>query len=193
MADQGELVLKRNEARDDDDGLEAWASRIAAITAQTGIRLDGSFTERSIGSLLRVVREQLNLEVVFVGEFVDENRVFRQISAKALKAIVEPGDFHPLAESICQRIVDGRMPCLVPDVKSVRVANGLPEYYDAVGAHIGVPVRFSDGSLYGVLCGFSFEPRAALDERDVRRMEMAAQATARLLAQADGRDVTRPA
>jgi GAF domain-containing protein len=185
--------LKSNQTQDEHDGLEEWASRIAAITPEAGIGADGSFTERCIGSLLRVVREQLKLEVVFVGEFVDQNRVFRQISSKALKAIVQPGDFHPLAESICQRIVDGRMPCLVPDVKSVRVANGLPDYYDGLGAHIGVPVRFSDGSLYGVLCGFSFEPRAELDERDVKRMEMAAQATARLLAQADGRDVTRPA
>ncbi|MDM0104486.1 GAF domain-containing protein [Variovorax sp. J22R24] len=185
------MTSKAAQGQSEHDGLEEWASRIATITAETGIGTDGSFTERCIGSLLRVVREQLNLEVVFVGEFVDQNRVFRQISAKALEAIIRPGDLHPLAESICQRIVDGRMPCLVPDVKSVRIANGLPDYYEALGAHIGVPVRFSDGSLYGVLCGFSFEPRADLDERDVKRLEMAAQATARLLAQADGRDVTR--
>jgi hypothetical protein len=168
------------------DDLGAWASHIAAITAENC--KDGSFTERCIGSLLRVVREQLHLEVVFVGEFVDGYRVFRQISSKAAEAIIRPGEFHPLAETICQRIVDGRMPCLVPDVTSVRVENGLPDYYHGMGAHIGVPVRFPDGSLYGVLCGFSFEPNTALDQRDVKRLEMAANAIARLLAQAEGRE-----
>jgi hypothetical protein len=93
MAAQGGMVLKSNEIQDEHDGLEEWASRIAAITVETGLGADGGFTERCIASLLRVVREQLNLEVVFVGEFVDQNRVFRQISAKALKAIVQPGIF----------------------------------------------------------------------------------------------------
>jgi hypothetical protein len=170
------------------DDLDAWGSRIAMITAESGTGPDGSLTERCIGSLLRMVREQLRLEVVFVGEFVDGNRVFRQVSCRAADAIIRPGDFHPLEESICQRIVDGRMPCLTPDVTRVRAANGLPDYYHGMGAHIGVPVRFSDGSLYGVLCGFSFEPSAELDERDVKRLEMAASATARLLAQAEGRE-----
>jgi hypothetical protein len=52
-------------------------------------------------------------------------------------------------------------------------------------------VRFSDGSLYAVLCGFSFAPCDHLEERDVRRLEMAAAAAARLLAQAQGHDVDR--
>jgi len=170
------------------DDLEAWASRMAAITPESGLHPHGSLTERCIASLLRMVREQLDLEVVFVGEFVDDFRVFRHISSKTIDAIIKPGQGHPRIESICQRIVDGRMPCIIPNVTPIRVANGLPEYYHGMGAHVGVPVRFTDGSLYGVLCGFSFEPRADLDERDVKRLEMAAKAAARLLAQAEGRE-----
>ncbi|MBB3177634.1 GAF domain-containing protein [Variovorax sp. Sphag1AA] len=170
----------------DPDDLETWSSRMAAITPD--IHTHGNLTERSIASLLRMVREQLNLEVVFVGEFVDDHRVFRHISSKTIDAIIKPGQGHPRIESICQRIVDGRMPCIIPNVTPIRVANGLPEYYHGMGAHVGVPVRFTDGSLYGVLCGFSFEPRADLDERDVKRLEMAAKAAARLLAQAEGRE-----
>lgn len=172
------------------EDLEGWAARVATITAETQPRADGGFIERSIGSLLRVVREQLGLEVVFIGEFVDGNRVFRHVSSKTEPAIIAPGQFHPLDETICQRIIDGRISGLIPDVTRVRLANGLPGYYDGMGAHIGVPVRSLNGSLYGVLCGFSFEPRADLEERDLRRMEMAASAIARLLAQADGHDVT---
>lgn len=176
-ADSGEL-----------DDLDDWETRFATITADAHMAAGSDFIERSIRSLLRVVREQLQLEVVFVGECVDGTRVFRHISSKTDEAIIQTGQFHPLDETICQRILDGRMRSLVPDVTLVRAANGLPGYYDGVGAHIGVPVRFSDGSLYGVLCGFSFERRPELSERDVRRLEMAAKAAARLLAQAEGRE-----
>lgn len=165
-----------------------WATRIAAVTANGCARGERGLIEESIGSLLGVVREQLKLEVVFVGEFVDGNRVFRHIASKADDAIIKPGEFHPLDETICQRIVDGRMPSLLHDVAGTRAIYGLPVYYEALGGHIGVPVRFSDGTLYGMLCGFSFEAAPHLDQRDVRRLEMAAHATARLIAQAEGHD-----
>lgn len=165
--------------------------RIAAITADADGEGDRAYVERAIASLLRVVREQLGLEVVFVGEFVGGQRVFRHITSRSQEAIINVGDSHPIDETICQRIVDGRMPGLVADVRAVRERNGLLAYYDAIGAHVGVPVRFVDGSLYGMLCGFSFESRPDLTERDMRRLQMAADAAARLLAQADGLDVGR--
>lgn len=163
-----------------------WAIQLATVTANLR---DCGMIEVSIGSLLRVVREQLKLEVVFIGEFINGSRVFRYISSRTEDAVIKPGEFHPLDETICQRIVDGRMPSLAHGVASVRAAHGLPLYYEALGGHIGVPVRFSDGTLYGMLCGFSFEACPHLDERDVRRLEMAANATARLIAQAEGRNV----
>ncbi|MDM0109947.1 GAF domain-containing protein [Variovorax sp. J22R24] len=141
--------------------------------------------------LLRVVREQLKLEVVFVGEFVAGERVFRHISAQAKALVVKAGQSHPLDKTICQRIVDGRIPRLLRNVREERAHYELPEYYEVLGGHIGVPVRFEDGSLYGVLCGFSFTACDHLDERDVKRLEMAASAAARLLAQAEGHDVDR--
>ncbi|SCK16208.1 hypothetical protein VAR608DRAFT_1065 [Variovorax sp. HW608] len=52
--------------------------------------------------------------------------------------------------------------------------------------------RSADGGLYGVLCGFSLEARDHLGARDVKRMEMAANAAARLIAQARGLDVELP-
>lgn len=172
----------------EDAAPDEWDMRLATVSAHADLR-DKGLIEVAIGSLLRVVREQLQLEVVFVGEFVQDNRVFRQISARGSDAIIKPGQFHPLDETICQRIVDGRMPALVHDVASVRTRYALPDYYEALGGHIGVPVRFSDGTLYGMLCGFSFEACPQLGPRDVKRLEMAANATARLIAQAEGHDV----
>jgi GAF domain-containing protein len=171
----------------------AWADRIAAVTAEANGQDDVSYVEQSIGGLLRVVREQLDLDVVFVGEFVDDRRIFRHIDAKAGAAIIEVGQSHRLDQTVCQRIVDGRMPNVLASVARVRSQFGLPPVYEVLGAHIGVPVRFYGGHLYGVLCGFSFTARDHLDERDVRRMEIAANAAARLLAQAQGLDVDESA
>ncbi|MGJ7511005.1 GAF domain-containing protein [Variovorax sp. GT1P44] len=160
------------------------------VTADADMR-GCAHLERSIGTLLRVVREQLNLEVVFVGEFVGGARVFRHVSAKSKDPVVKAGQSHPLDMTICKRIVDGRMPRLMKSVAQERARYQLPEYYEVLGGHIGVPVQFADGNLYGVLCGFSFTECTHLDDRDVRRLEMAAGAAARLLAQAEGHDVDR--
>ncbi|MDM0107639.1 GAF domain-containing protein [Variovorax sp. J22R24] len=170
------------------EGLE----RAAAVTAEADFQDGVSYIEQSIGGLLRVVREQLDLEVVFLGEFVEGKRVFRHIAAGKGSAPIEVGQSHFLDQTICKRIVDGSMPNVLASVARVRTKFGLPPTYEALGAHIGVPVRYSDGTLYGVLCGFSFSPRDHLDERDVRRLEMAAKAAARLLAQAQGIDLDGP-
>jgi GAF domain-containing protein len=166
----------------------AWDTQLATVSADADLR-DRGLIEVAIGGLLRVVREQLQLEVVFVGEFVQEHRVFRQISARGGDPMFKPGQGHPLDQTLCQRIVDGRMPPLVHDVASVRSRYDLPNQHEGLGGYIGVPVRFSDGTLYGVLCGFSFEACPQLGPRDVKRLQMAADATARLIAQAEGHDV----
>lgn len=164
---------------------------LVAVTAEADRLAHVSDVERMIGDLLKVVREELRLEVVFLGEFVDGRRIFRHVSAKQLPEGLELGGSHSLEETLCQRIVDGRMPSVLESVARVRASYGLSSAYDVLGAHIGVPVRFTDGSLYGVLCGFSFEAREDLSERDVKRLEMAANAAGRFLAQADGQDVNR--
>ena len=63
-----------------------WATRLAAVTADADLR-DSVLIEVSIGSLLRVVREQLKLEVVFIGEFIDGARVFRHPSASGSSTV----------------------------------------------------------------------------------------------------------
>ena len=165
---------------------------MVAVTAEAD-RLDHvSDVERMIGDLLRVVREELRLEVVFLGEFVDGLRIFRHVSAEQVPEGLKVGGSHSLEDTLCQRIVDGRMPSVLDSVARVRASYGLSSAYERLGAHIGVPVRFTDGTLYGVLCGFSFEAREDLSEKDVSRLVMAANAAGRFLAQADGHDVNRP-
>jgi len=148
-----------------------------------------TIVERSVGDMLSLIRDTLELEVVFVGEFVEGHRVFRHMSKDEGFLLVDVGDSHPLDVSLCWRIANGRFPSLAHNVRELVATYDLPPLYEGLGGHVGVPVRLSDGRLYGSLCGFSTRACPHLQEQDVKRMEIAATAIARLLAQAEGRDV----
>ncbi len=169
---------------------EGWEGRLGVITAKAQFPSGEVSVDRAIRELLVIVRDLLGLQVVFVSEFVDGTRVFRHIESQCTALHIRPGQSAPLEHTICQRILDGRLPSLVQSVTRVRKEQGLPANFEGMGTHIGVPVRMADGRIYGMLCGFNVEGESDLDERYVRRLELAASTAARLLARADGREVT---
>lgn len=64
------------------------------------------------------------------------------------------GDSHPWADSLCVRMLAGAGPSIAPD------AMAIPAYSSAgvaeevpIGAYVGVPLRRSDGTLFGTICG----------------------------------------
>jgi len=145
---------------------------------------EGPLVTQALSSLLELIREQLGLDVMFVSEFSEGRRVFRHVATDPEMAVIRVGDSHAMEDSVCQRVIDGRVPKLVHDLRVLRTRQPLHDSTKPIGTHISVPVMLPDGSIYGTLCGFTIERCADLSERDVRRMEVAAQATARLLAQA---------
>ena len=108
------------------------------------------------------------MDVGFVTEFRDGVRVFRHVASAEGFAPIAVGDANPLEESYCQRIVSGEIPALVPDsyqypvLKALRATEALQ-----IRAHVGVPVRFSDGSVFGTFCCYSRDPQADLNQTDV--------------------------
>ncbi|GAA4359083.1 hypothetical protein GCM10023165_54760 [Variovorax defluvii] len=147
---------------------------------------DGPLVVQALSSMLELIREQLGMDVFFVSEFVDGRRVFRHVASAPAMGIIRVGDSHTMEDSICQQVVDGRVPRAVRDLRVLRTRQPLPEVTRPIGAHISVPVVLPDGSIYGTLCGFAIERSVELSQQHVRRLEVAAQATARLLAQAAG-------
>lgn len=139
-----------------------------------------------IRALLRGLRELLGLDVAFVSEFRDGRRVYRHVDTADPGAAVREGGSDPLEETYCQRVVDGRLPGLVadtadePEAARLAVTTDLP-----IGTFLGVPIRFSDGRLYGTFCGFSHAPEPGVRERDL--------GTVRLLAGLVGRYLEREA
>jgi len=140
--------------------------RAADSDALSAIAID--FMERALGS----VRAHLRMDVAFVSEFVGEQRVFRHVDTKTGRSPIKVGDTLSLERGYCKKVVEGRLPGLIPDTSKVQEALAIPETHDVpIGSHLGVPLRLRDGRLYGTLCCFSFSADLSLNERDLIMMK----------------------
>ncbi len=161
------------------DALEVRISELLVATA------DGSDVQidRAVPEVLQLLRERLKMDVVFVSEFTEGRRVFRHVNAAANAQVLQVGDSAPLEQSFCQRVVDGRLPRMIPDVAKTPGAENLPPTPFPVGAHLSTPIVLGDGRVYGTLCCFSFAPNPELSQQDLRKLEMSAQLAARKIDQ----------
>jgi EAL domain-containing protein (putative c-di-GMP-specific phosphodiesterase class I) len=121
-----------------------------------------------IRSAVDLARTCLGMDVGFVTEFRGGVRIFRHVASADGFTPIAVGDSDPLDASYCQRIVSGEIPALVhdshlhPKLKLLHATDALQ-----IRAHIGVPVRFSDGTVFGTFCCYSRNPRAELTPADV--------------------------
>ena len=150
----------------------------ALLAQATGLR-----SPQLLQSYLRSVREHLDMEVAFVSRFEGGRRHFRAIdSGFGDFDPIHVGDSDPLEDSYCQRVVDGRLPELIPDAADLDEARRLPAtQLLPVGAHLSVPIQLADGSVYGTFCCFSRHPDRSLGERDLRIMKVFAELVAEQL------------
>lgn len=163
--------------RFDDKDLTVIVSELLVATADSADPL----LDDAVSDVLRVLRERLRMDAVFVSEFVDGKRVFRFVDRNADAPVLRPGDANPLEESWCQRVVDGRMPGLVTDVATLPAELQPPAVPFRIGAHLSTPIVLPDGSTYGTLCCFSQAANPSLRERDLTTLKHCAQLVARKL------------
>lgn len=135
-----------------------------------------------IERVMMAAREHLNLDVAFVSEFENGARIFRYANGDLRRFDLEIEGGAPLDETYCQRICDGTLPAVIPDTSRNPVAAALPATTEmGIEAHVGVPVQFSDGQLYGTLCCISGDPNERLSAHDVDFMRMTAAIVAEQL------------
>lgn len=126
-----------------------------------------------VGRMLELVRTHLGMDVAFVSEFVGDDWVLRHISPEGTG--VEPGHRHPIEDTYCKRITDGRVECVIPDAAANPELAALPITEAlAIGAYVGVPIVLSDGTLYGSFCSFRRTPDHTLTPRDGRFLALIA-------------------
>jgi len=129
-------------------------------------------TPGPIEYMLRDVRRALQMDVAFVSQFSEDQLVFRAIEGDAESFGWQEGESFPIDESYCKRVLDGRIPQVVPDAKGEDATKDLRVTSEAdIGSYCAVPLVLSDGRLYGTLCCLSHEPDPWLRERDLGLME----------------------
>lgn len=167
------------------DDLEALTVRVSELLVATADAADADI-DRAVPEVLQVLREKLGMDVVFVSEFVQGQRVMRFVDRAVRAPPVRVGDTGDLESSYCLRVVDGRLPELVNDAAALP---GLPAAPFRVGAHLSTPIVLHDGATYGTLCCFSQAPSEHLRRRDVDTLRMCAQLVARKIESAETRRV----
>ena len=140
---------------------------LQTVVAEAGAAAAGS---GGIDRILHAVRTHLGMDVAFVSQFGAHDRVFSHVDA-AGRTPIHAGDAASLENGYCQRVVDGRLPELIPNAHALPAAAQLPETAAIpIGSHLSVPIRLSDGRIYGTFCCFSFMPDTSLTERDLHMM-----------------------
>ena len=133
-------------------------------------------TPESLEDMLRDVREAFRMDVAFVSKFAADQLVFRKLEGDAESFGWQEGDSFPLDESYCKRVLEGRIPRVVPDAGREEATRDLRVTSEAgMGSYCAVPLVLSDGRLYGTLCCVSHEPDPWLREKDLAIMERTAK------------------
>lgn len=130
--------------------------------------------------LLAQVRRSLNMDVVFVSQFIDKERVFEVVSAEGEAAdAVVTGRSDPLLDTYCKRIVDGRLPAIIPDTGASPEASSLAiTQVLHIRAYLSAPVVLPNGQVFGTVCCISHSPRSDLRDADAEALAAVARAVA---------------
>lgn len=156
------------------DELERSLAQLAVATSDYGD--DG--VPGGLQNVLRVLREQLDMDVVFVSKIAGGDRTFMAVDSAPGKDIIRPGMSDPVEQSWCHNIVQGRLPELIRDGKPLIESGAAPFTALQIGTHLSVPVIRADGSVYGTLCTFALHVDERVDESDVARLRNVAKVIA---------------
>ncbi|HCS28819.1 MAG TPA: diguanylate phosphodiesterase [Spongiibacteraceae bacterium] len=127
--------------------------------------------ESSVANLqdnLHIIRSHLDMDIAFISEFDNDNRVVRYVDSKVSQTLLKPDSSDPADETYCRKIVDGELPGFIEDA-SVHPATSKMPITERLNiyTYLGVPVCLPDGTVYGTLCCYSHRPDQTVRQRDL--------------------------
>jgi len=127
---------------------------------------DGS--ERRLDALMRLTRDLLDADMAVLSEIARGRETARRVAGEWPGLDSFEGMWSRLEDTICQRMLEGRMGNYICDAQADDRVNQLPMVRQlGIGSYLGVPIRLDDVHLY-VLCCLDRESRPSLGEREVR-------------------------
>lgn len=139
-----------------------------------------SGSQQQIAELLDRARRSLQLSVAFLSRLDGTTQHLDVVQAAPLPGLLfREGVTQKQETTFCQKILDGELPPVMPDVRKYPVAMALPAArIPRIRSYVSVPVRLSDGTLYGTFCAAGLTTDKELGPRDAALMEVLADAAA---------------
>ncbi len=137
--------------------------------------------EHRVADLLRSARAALGLSVTFLSRMDGVTQRY-QVVDSGVPLLFPEGSERPQATSFCQAILEGRLPAVMPDVRRFPEAMALPAArFPRLRSYVSVPVRLSDGTVYGTFGAAGLTTDRSLSERDRAYLELLAATAAEAL------------
>ena len=137
-----------------------------------------SAAEQQVADLLRTAKDALGLSVAFLTR-MDGTTQHLEVVDSSIPFVFREGARLRQETTFCQAILDGRLPAVIADVREHPAAMALPAArFPRLRSYVSVPVRLTDGSLYGTLCATGLTTDKGLTTRDKALMEVLASAAA---------------
>ncbi len=142
--------------------------QLPAPGINTGALADELLHDEAIDRVLAAVRGHLGVEIAFVSRYIEGGQRELTHVHTDLNLPMGPGFREPVEDSYCWHILEGRLPELIVDAadhpftKTLAITDFLP-----VGCHLNVPLRLSDGRVWGSFCALGRVPDRTLGERDL--------------------------
>ena len=143
-------------------------------------RRQRSDADLKVAELLRTAKRSLGLSLTFLSRL--DGRVQHLEVVESSIPLFRDGQTQPQATSLCQAILDGKLPSVIPNVAKLPEAKRLPAArFPRIRSFVSVPVSLSDGTLYGTFCAAGFTADKELTARDRALMEVLASAAATVI------------
>jgi response regulator RpfG family c-di-GMP phosphodiesterase len=132
--------------------------------------------ERAVENAVDAVREFLGMDVAYATEMTEEEQHFKVLRGDGESFGVGEGTVMPAEATYCRKVLDGRLPNVMPDLAADERTASMPITQQAgVGSFVSVPLRFSDGTLHGTLCAASHDARPELGYRELQALHVFAR------------------
>ncbi len=142
--------------------------------------------ESHVRGLLRAAREQLSVDIAYFTKFSEGTEQINFLEGDSTTFTFGEGTAIPLDETYCKRVIEGTAPSIVPDASREPRMQDLA-VADALGSYLGVPVRLSDGRIYGAVCCASHDRNETLSTAAQERIRSLAEILAKVV-ETDGDD-----
>jgi len=139
-----------------------------------------SDTDLKVAELLRTAKSSLGLSLTFLSRLDGQVQHLEVVESSI--PFFRDGQTQPQATSLCQAILDGKLPSVIPNIAKLPEAKRLPAAkFPRIRSYVSVPVSLSDGTLYGTFCAAGFTADNELTKRDRALMEVLASAAATII------------